>query len=261
MKYLPSESLPTLADRLRYAMGELGLSQPDVAKLAKCSQTTIFKILAGHTSESRKTGAIARGMEISVAWLENGDMPETSPSKKPSEQNVKVQLLPIAEWDGNTPLGADEVEIPLFKTVEISAGSGRTAVQAEHGRVLRFSTATLRQCGVDAANAMCATVTGRSQEPLILHGTTIGIDRGMTRIVPDHLFAIEQDGELRIKFLERLTGGGLKLISYNRAEYPDEIFSFDQFIDQQMKVLGRVFWWSTIRPINAPPIPKCPSNE
>lgn len=258
MKYLPTELLPTLADRLKYAMEQLNLSQTDVAKVSGCSQATIFKILDGQTRESRKTGAIARGLNLSLPWLENGDMPATVTSiDRNHEKSAKSLVLdPVSAWDNNTPLGDDEVEIPLFKQVEISAGNGRTAVQAEYGRVLRFSLATLRQCGVDPANALCASVTGRSQEPLILNGATVGIDRGMTRIISDHLYAIEQDGALRIKFLERLDGGGLKLVSYNRAEHPDETYTFDQFMEQQMKVLGRVFWWSTIRPVNAPPIPK-----
>ena len=259
MKYLPSELLPTLADRLRYTMEELNLSQPDVAKLAGCSQTTIFKILAGKTNESRKTGAIARGLNISLAWLENGDMPTQATSLPTSEKRPKVVLEQLTAWDSDTPLREDEVEIPYLKSMEVSAGSGRTVVQPEFGRGLRFSIITLRQCGVDAANALCATVTGRSQEPLILHGAIVGIDRGMTKVLPDHLFAVEQDGELRIKFVERIESGGLRLISYNRAEYPDESYTFDQFVEQQMKVLGRVFWWSTIRPLNAPPLPKYPS--
>lgn len=261
MKYLPAELLPTLADRLRHAMAELRLSQPDVAKLANCSQTTIFKILAGKTTESRKTGAIARGMKISVAWLENGDMPAAVTPIRPSESRTKIKYEPLIPWDSETPLDEGEIEVPLFKKVEISAGSGRTAVQAEYGRVLRFSIATLRQCGVEAENAICATVTGRSQEPLILHGTTVGIDRGMTKIIPEHLYAVEQDGGLRIKFVERLDGGGLKLVSYNRAEFPDETYTFDQFIDQQMKILGRIFWWSTVRPLNSFPVPRCPTPD
>jgi phage repressor protein C with HTH and peptisase S24 domain/DNA-binding XRE family transcriptional regulator len=264
MKYLPSEFLPTLADRLKYAMEQLDMSQPDVAKLAGCSQTTIFKILAGLTRESRKTGSIARGLNISVAWLENGDMPATvtpiTPDQPIFKQRSALDLAPITAWDSSTPLDDGAVEIPLFKQVEISAGSGRTAVQGEWGRIIRFPEATLRECGVEAANAMCASVTGKSQEPLILHGAIVGIDRGMTKIIPDHLYAIEQEGSLRVKFLERLDGGGLRLISYNRGDFPDETYSFDQFMEQQMKVLGRIFWWSTIRPVNAYPLPHCPYN-
>lgn len=258
MKYLPIDLLPTLSDRLKYAMEQLNLSQTDVAKLSGCSQATIFKIVDGQTRESRKTGAIARGLNLSLPWLENGDMPASIvPITRRQEKSPPPLILEsVSAWDNDTPLNDDEVEIPLFKQVEISAGAGRTAVQAEYGRVLRFSLATLRQCGVHPANALCAPVTGRSQEPLILHGATVGIDRGMTKIISDHLYAIEQEGALRIKFLERLEGGGLKLVSYNRAEHPDESYTFDQFVEQQMKVLGRVFWWSTIRPVNAPPLPR-----
>lgn len=235
------------------------MSQTDVAKASGCSQTTIFKILDGQTRESRKTGAIARGMNLSLAWLEHGEMPATvTPLHR---RKPPLDLLPMASWDSSTPLDDDEVEIPLFKQMEISAGSGRTAVQAEYGRVLRFSLSTLRYCGVQPSNAICATVTGRSQEPLILHGATIGVDRGMTKIIPEQLYAIEQDGTLRVKFLERLDEGGIKLISYNREEHPDESYTFEQFMEQQMKVLGRVFWWSTVRPINALPLPRCPSHH
>ncbi|MED5608509.1 S24 family peptidase [Pseudomonas sp. JH-2] len=260
MKYLPHELLPTLADRLRYAMEQLDMGQSAVARAAGCSQTTIFKILEGQTTESRKTGAIARGMGISVAWLESGEMPASvtvlhRPSKAPGKPS-SVELEPIAPWDSSTPLDDDEVEIPLYKQVEIAAGHGRTAVQAEPGRVLRFSYATLRACGVSPANAMCATVTGKSQEPLILHGATIGIDRGMTRILPEHLYALEQEGELRVKFLEQLNGGGIRLISYNDDDYPSETYTFEQYMEKQMRVLGRVFWWSIVRPLNAPPIPR-----
>jgi len=257
MRYLPAELLPTLAERLQYAMDQLNMSQTDVAKASGCSQTTIFKILDGQTRESRKTGAIARGLNLSLAWLEHGEMP----AKVTQIRRAKppLDLHPMAAWDSSTPLEDDEVEIPLFKQMEISAGSGRTAVQAEYGRVLRFSLSTLRQCGVHPSNAICATVTGRSQEPLILHGATVGVDRGMTKIIPEHLYAIEQDGTLRIKFLEKLAEGGIKLISYNREEHPDESYTFEQFMEQQMKVLGRVFWWSTVRPINALPLPRCPS--
>lgn len=259
MKYIPRDLAPTLADRLKFAMDQLGLNQSQVAKLSKCSQTTIFKILDGQTLESRKTGTIAQALGVSVAWLANGEMPSTVTTIHRYQPNTKSEphmlLERIEAWDSSTPLENDEVEIPLYKQVELAAGSGRAAVQTESGRVLRFSLATLKACGVDPANAQCATVTGRSQEPLILSGATIGIDRGMTKILPGQLYALEQDGELRVKFLERLDNGGIKLVSYNTAEFPSEVYSFEQYMEHHMQVLGRVFWWSTVRPVNASPLP------
>lgn len=53
-------------------------------------------------------------------------------------------LEPLHPWDSDTPLDEDEVELPLYKEVEMSAGAGRTAVREIEGRKLRFSYATLR---------------------------------------------------------------------------------------------------------------------
>lgn len=139
--------------------------------------------------------------------------------------------------------------MPFYKEVELSSGHGRTAVREIPGRKLRFSYATLRACNVEPANAACATNIGDSNAPLILHGAAIGIDRGMTRVVDGEIYAVDHDGVLRVKFLHRLPGGGLRVASYNKADYPDEHYSPEQLEAQSFRILGRVFWWSTIRPL------------
>lgn len=161
------------------------------------------------------------------------------------EQLPPGDVLPLEPWDSRTPLDDDEVEVPLFKEIEMSAGPGSAQVVEINGRKLRFSRATMRAAGVDENSAACATLSGNSMEPLILDGSTIGIDRSRTKIVDGELYAIDHDGLLRVKHLYRLPGGGIRLRSENAAEHPDE--QYDAEKAKHIRVLGWVFWWSTVR--------------
>lgn len=144
----------------------------------------------------------------------------------------------------NMETQADRV-LALLKEVELAAGEGAAHSIEVNGRKLRFSKATLRAAGVDIANAACATVSGNSMERLISDGATIGIDRGRTQIRDGEIYAIDHDGMLRVKYLYRLPGGGLRLRSENQDEHPDETYTGEEA--RHIKVLGWVFWWSTIR--------------
>lgn len=78
-----------------------------------------------------------------------------------------------------------------------------------------------------------------------MDGATIGIDRGTTNIIDGEIYAFDHDGMLRVKYLYRLPGGGLRIRSENDEEYPDEVLNADQMAT--VRILGWVFWWSTVR--------------
>lgn len=197
------------------------------------SQTSQF---AGENPIKGIGGKIAREIEEAFdkpkGWL---DVP-----------HPKADDLPlIAAWDSNTPMDDDDVNIPLLKEVEIAGGLGCQQQIEISGRLIRLSLATLRKQGVDPTNAVAATLKGTSQEPMILDGSTLGIDRGRTQIKEGRLYALDHDGWLRAKFLYPLPGNQIRLHSKNSAEHPDEIYSMD-LIGNQIKVIGWVFWWSTL---------------
>lgn len=164
-----------------------------------------------------------------------------------SQTGEAVLIGDLSPWDDSTPLDDDEVELPLYKEVELAAGSGRTAVQEMPGRKLRFSYATLRAAGVDPAAAVCAQLKGNSMEPLIMSGATVGIDQATTQVVDGEIYALEHDGMLRVKYLYRLPGGGLRLRSFNREEYQDEEYTSEEIQSKCISIIGWVFWWSTLR--------------
>ncbi|WP_165856756.1 S24 family peptidase [Marinobacter sp. JSM 1782161] len=150
-------------------------------------------------------------------------------------------------WDSDTPLDEDEVELPLFREVELAAGAGQTQVIENHGAKLRFAKSTLARAGVLQENAACAFVRGNSMVPVMPDGTCIGVNTADTAVRDGEIYAIDHDGMLRVKFLHRRPGGGIKIVSQNAMEHPAEEYSADDVQDNNIRIIGRVFWWSVLR--------------
>ncbi|KAA0975722.1 helix-turn-helix transcriptional regulator [Pseudomonas sp. ANT_H12B] len=161
------------------------------------------------------------------------------------ESNAQY-LGPIDVWDDDTPLDDDEVYVPFLKEVELSAGSGRTAVHQSHKQKLRFGKMTLRRQNVQPSEAVCVTVNGNSMEPVLPHGSTVGVDQGCTTITDGKMYAINHGGQLRVKTLYRLPGGGVRMRSYNREEHPDEEYTAEEMIAKEIILIGKVFWYSVL---------------
>lgn len=163
---------------------------------------------------------------------------EASTTDSPMLSDMRV-------WDDSTPLDDDEVYVPVLREVELSAGSGKFAIEEGPSSRLRFSKPDLRANGVQFSNAKCVRVSGGSMAPVLRDGATVGINVGknqLTDVVDGEMYAISHNGQLRIKQLFRLPSG-LRLRSFNRDDYPDEDYSFQQLKDQQISILGHVFWW------------------
>lgn len=153
---------------------------------------------------------------------------------------------PIDAWDDDTPLDDDEVYVPFLKEVELSAGSGRVSVQESSGRKLRFGKMTLRRQGVQPSEAVCVSVSGNSMEPVLPDGSTVGVNKGATAITDGKMYALDHNGQLRIKTLYRLPGGGVRMRSFNREEHPDEEYTADEMTENDISVIGKVFWSSVL---------------
>lgn len=219
-------------------MKELKVTQESLAEKLGVTQGAVAHWLSGRREPDLET----IGRILSILGLPPLQMVDTP--ARTIESNAELIGM-LSGWDSSTPLHDDEVAIPLYKEVEMAAGHGATEVVEVPGRLLRFAKSTLREAGVLESNAACATVSGRSMERLIMDGATIGIDRGTTNIIDGEIYAFDHDGMLRVKYLYRLPGGGLRVRSENHEEYPDEIIPPEQL--SHIRILGWVFWWSTIR--------------
>ncbi|WP_256577982.1 S24 family peptidase [Pseudomonas sp. Irchel s3h17] len=236
---------------------ELGMTQDELATKVsrllpdgeRLSQQSYAAFERGKSQTSKYSIQIARVLGIELDRLTSRDAPLHQPlefSEKALESRALL-LGPIDVWDDDTPLDDDEVEVPLLKEVELSAGSGRVSIQAHSKAKLRFGSITLRKMGVQPENAVCVSIYGNSMEPVLPHGSTAGVDRGKTSIKDGDIYALDHNGHLRVKLLYRLPSGGIRLRSFNRDEHPDEEYTPEQIQLQDINVLGRVFWYSVLR--------------
>lgn len=233
---------------------ELGLSQEKVAEAFGMSQTAISMYLNGLNAlnvmsaarfssllkepvssfSPRIAGTIERLAKINVTT-----------DATPENTDEGVSLSPIKVWDDATPLSDDEVYVPFLREVELDAGSGRYSIEDNDSSLLRFAKRDLRNNNVQFSNARCVTVRGNSMFPVLRDGATVGVNTGKTSlgdVVDGDLYAINHNGQLRVKQLYRLPTG-LRFRSFNRDEYPDEDYTYQDIQEQQISLIGHVFWW------------------
>lgn len=215
----------------------LGKSPNYISRCLSASSTSRKNIGEDFAREIESTLGLAR---YSLD-MEGGDV---SPLQ-PVEANAHF-AGPIDVWDDDTPLDDDEVYVPFLKEVELSAGSGRTIVEQSHKQKLRFGKMTLRRQNVQPSEAVCVTVSGNSMEPVLPHGSTVGVDQGCTSITDGKMYALNHGGQLRVKTLYRLPGGGIRMRSYNREEHPDEEYTAEQLVKNEILIIGKVFWYSVL---------------
>ncbi|MDC4790773.1 helix-turn-helix transcriptional regulator [Acinetobacter baumannii] len=207
-----------------------GMSQEETAKAIDEFPQTITNWKKRGVSKAGALKAAAR-FGVAANWILTGE-------GKKEESNITK----VVEWDTDTPLDNDEVEIPFYKEVLVSCGSGSLAeMVGNETRKLRLSKATLRQYGVDPSNAYALTAFGNSMSPVINNGATVYVDVGRTSIVDGKIYAINHGGLFKFKYLYRLPKGGVKIVSENKEEYPDEYLTAEDIMEQEFCVVAYAF--------------------
>lgn len=160
---------------------------------------------------------------------------------RPIESNATV-IGTVDAWDSLTPLEEDDIEVPFYKEIHLSAGNGFSDDIADYnGYKLRFSKSTLRRHGINPADVVCVSADGNSMEPVFPDGATLGINTADKTIKDGKIYAINHGGLLRTKILQKLPDNKVRIKSYNTAEFDDEEADLSE-----ISVIGRVFWWSVL---------------
>lgn len=221
-------------DRKRLVQG-LGLELSDEAQLADLQA----EIERRQTPPQPVTSEVRRKKDFYPASTHAA---ENSVQESRATYDAGREMIPVSVWDDETPIDDDEVEVPFLQEVALSAGSGRTIIEERSNARLRFGKRSLRKHNVQFDQAICVPVHGNSMEPVLPDGSTVAIDRGTTNVVDGKIYAIAHAGQLRVKTLYRLPGGGIRLRSFNQAEHKDEEYTAEQMLEQEIIILGKVFW-------------------
>lgn len=241
-------------DRLREILKERQMGPTELAaKLGVSTQTLNNWFSRG--VPGKELLPVANNLGLFIEWLHSGEGPKVDRDslngaalRRETERDTQLSALgamPIREWDDSTPVEDDEVSVPFLREVELSAGSGRFAIEETESARLRFGKRSLRNNGVQFENARCVVVRGNSMLPVLRDGATVGINVGknsMKDVVDGDLYALNHNGQLRVKQVYRMPQG-IRLRSFNRDEHADEEYSFEEMQEQNLTILGHVFWW------------------
>lgn len=225
-----ADLLMNLSERLKFARKEAKKTQKQVAEAVNMTQSNYSQLETGSALKSVFLPAIANYLGVDALWLESG------------EESRAAQFIRVEAWDSDTPLDDDEVAIPFFKDFLVSCGTGTIgeALRSERRR-LRLSKVTLRASGVDPSNAVAMTAYGNSMFPEIKDKATVYVDIGDKKATDGCIYAIMHGGAFKFKYLYNLPKGGLRVVSKNAEEYPEERLTADELIEQEFEIIGYAF--------------------
>jgi len=127
-------------------------------------------------------------------------------------------------------------EVPLYD-IEASAGPGAMFDQERISSYLKFRNDWLAREGLHQKDLVAIRVSGDSMDGTLADGDTVLIDR--SRKKPDGVFAIRIGDALRIKRLQKMTDGSLRVSSDNPMYQPEVIHPENM---EQVEIVGQCYW-------------------
>ncbi|AAZ35779.1 S24 family peptidase [Pseudomonas savastanoi pv. phaseolicola] len=231
----------TSGDRLRILLRECHLTATDFAANRKITPQHVNNWFKRGVPMAR-IDEVAELLTVNARWLRTGDGPK-HPNESANE-NTGDDTRMVIQQTRNVLRG--DVEIQIYTEVESTHGVGKTVLSEAPGQKIRLPLQVLQTMGIDPKNCMCVAMVGNSMADKIQDGSILGVDRELTQVIDGEIYALEHGGILRVRYLYRMPNGGLRLRSHNDAEYPDELFSAEDIDREKIRILGWIFWWSTL---------------
>lgn len=230
----------SVGNRIRTLRRSLNMSQPDLAKRAKVGQSTISDLENDKKSTSAiNMEAIAQVLGTSSSYLLTG------------KQESKSAIDQIVEHVNNK----DEVlyqinnlvKIRYYPNLPISCGSGAFGeVLDQDYEELTINSNSLKDRHIHQKYCVAFPASGDSMLPTIKDKDTVYVDLERTTVRDGKVFAICHGGLFKFKRLYNLPLGGIRIVSDNAAEFPEERLTAQEIIDQQFEIIGWAWSWQSM---------------
>ena len=230
----------TLGERINWAMNQRQLERKDLAKKLRVSTMAIGDLINNKTKKPRNILELAEILGVDAKWLQSGEgeLPEISTALSTSD-------LAATSHDGRHKHRIDYLDV--------RAAAGLTGFEnSDYPEVISSLYLTdegmLQIIGKKNANGICiVNVPTDSMEPTIRKGDLVFIDTKINAYNGDGIYAFTIDGALFIKRIQKMIGGGYRMISDNEI-YPPEVISDE--VCQTAKFLGRFIRTVHIEAVN-----------
>lgn len=208
--------MQTIGDRIRNRRKDLGLTQSSLGKRVGISAPAISQLEKGESKapSSENLLSLANALNCSPNWLQNGiDTPASIAS-------------------------VDFEQIPVLN-VELSAGVGSYIEEENIIDWVPISQDWIYDNHLAKKDLAIVKVAGDSMIPRLQDGDMLLINTADRRATSGNIYAIEVEGELRVKRLMKRMDGSWAISSDNKSDpaYQDEIISHHNL--EQLRVIGR----------------------
>jgi phage repressor protein C with HTH and peptisase S24 domain len=226
--------METLSQRAKRLRTERGWTQAELGKRAGLSQVTISDIERGRNQGSREIIPLADALGVSPTYLTTG---KEIPDRRPAGGRGKSTQVALRHISDVAQAG-DSIIIGLFHLGAMK--SDQVAVRA-----IEVSPQWVRENlpGVDDAGAVRLLIcTDDSMAGTFSRGDVIALDTSITEVHNDGVYAFTVKQNFFLKRLQRLTDGGLMVISDNKKYMPYKLTVEDC---ESMAVKGQALYsWS-----------------
>ena len=228
-----------LADRLRDTIDVIG-SKTRVAGACGVTEQAVTGWLKTGRIHKKHLPVIAGMAKRDLGWLLTGQEDAPSAPSTAADLATPPPGSRVVAWEtlSDLPDASAYVVVPHYD-VALSAGSGCCWVEHPDNEPLVFRLRWFVHKGVRPEQCRALYVRGVSMEPTLLDGDTVLIDTARTEVQDDAVFALIFHGDLYIKRLFRLPGGGVEMRSDNPRHPTRSVIDADL---ASLVILGMMIW-------------------
>ena len=237
--------MSNIVDRLQSALKNKKMSWSKASTSIGLSPQAPAKWKKGQISkETIEKLAILLGVDVGWLLSGNGDsgLPKFNSIDGQPINEVKAENIEF--WDNETPVNEDEFEVPYYKDVELTGGSGSFEQYDDGRRKIKYGKSDAYKSGASQTHSICLTLVGDSMEDRIAAGSMIAVDISKKEILEGKIYAFRHGHLLRVKYLIPKPDGGLIIRSHNSL-YKDEQIGADE-TEEDIKIIGWVWNWSVL---------------
>lgn len=253
----------SVGNRIRTLRRTMNLSQPELAKKAKVGQSTISDLENDKKGTSaEKLDSIAAALNTTSSYLLTGqeqapfsqwdnlkDLIESEASDEGFRltKSIYEKYLKSQNESKKSQLNVNQVEIRYFDDVPVSCGSGSFGeILEKDAKKLIINLSPLKERNINPKECIALQAIGDSMFPTIKDKDTVYVDLERKTIKDGKIFAIFHGGLFKFKRLYQLPLGGVRIVSDNVAEYPEERLTAQEIIDQQFEIIGWAWSWQSM---------------
>lgn len=220
----------SIAEKLKVARKFLGKDQHEMAALCGKAHRSYQRYEQGEGLPTGEVFEALADLGLNPGWFFSDEVPMLIKDQVVTDANERLY---------DRAQNAEYVHIPRYE-IAASAGGGAIIHSEQVVDYLSFRADWVSNTlGVSVRDLALISVIGDSMEPSLSEGDVVLLDMTTRSVVDGSIYALQLNGGLLVKRIQRKLDGSLVVKSDN-ARYDTETVSEDKA--DQLKIIGRVVW-------------------